>query len=179
LNHNAATTANIVKVKPNICCLFLAKLFTFQDLFLLTNFQYFIENMSISVRFGWNCDNLLLSDLNRFADRIYDDTHYVMVKATLPAPTGDIRSMVCLIYSSIKSIIIRNNITRKCSYFIRVGRYKRKIMRNTINAGIIMPVSFVNQIDMVRGDVCRSRFVLRAVEKYLKDKEMEAKREIE
>ncbi|MGH9983816.1 MAG: hypothetical protein ACRD8W_07665 [Nitrososphaeraceae archaeon] len=49
--------------------------------------------------------------------------------------------------------------------------------RNTVNANVVFPISFVNQIDMVRGDVCRSRFVFRAVEKYLKD--LEATRKVE
>ena len=41
--------------------------------------------------------------------------------------------------------------------------------RNTVNANIVLPISFVKEIDIAKGDVCRSRFVLRAVEKYLKD----------
>jgi len=46
-----------------------------------------------------------------------------------------------------------------------------EMVRNTVNANVVFPISFVKEIDRVRGDVCRSRFVLRAVEKYLKDKE--------
>ena len=49
--------------------------------------------------------------------------------------------------------------------------------RKTVNAGITMPITFVEKIDMVRGDICRSRFVLRAVENYLRDK-LDAKEEI-
>jgi hypothetical protein len=45
------------------------------------------------------------------------------------------------------------------------------MVRNTINANIVMQISFVKQIDTIRGDICRSRFVFRAVEKYLKDLE--------
>jgi hypothetical protein len=41
-----------------------------------------------------------------------------------------------------------------------------------------MPIPFVKQIDMVRGDICRSRFVLRAVEKYLKDSSKENRTEV-
>jgi hypothetical protein len=45
-------------------------------------------------------------------------------------------------------------------------------MRKTVNGGIYLPISFIKQFDIARGDISRSRFVLRALERYMKDKEI-------
>jgi len=47
--------------------------------------------------------------------------------------------------------------------------------RKTVNSNIVLPISFVKEIDIIRGDISRSRFAMRALQEYLKDKERRSK----
>jgi metal-responsive CopG/Arc/MetJ family transcriptional regulator len=42
---------------------------------------------------------------------------------------------------------------------------------NTVKLGITLPKSIIQKIDQKRGDIPRSRYIRRAIEKYLSSKE--------
>lgn len=48
-------------------------------------------------------------------------------------------------------------------------------MDKTIKLGITLPKSLVQQIDRLRGDIPRSRYILRAIENYVSDIDRHAK----
>jgi metal-responsive CopG/Arc/MetJ family transcriptional regulator len=44
---------------------------------------------------------------------------------------------------------------------------------NTVKLGITLPKSIIQKIDQRRGDIARSRYIRRAVEKYLSSKDID------
>jgi metal-responsive CopG/Arc/MetJ family transcriptional regulator len=53
------------------------------------------------------------------------------------------------------------------------------LTRKTVNGAICLPISLVKKVDIVKGDITRSRFVRRAIEKYLRDRSMENTKDTE
>ena len=45
---------------------------------------------------------------------------------------------------------------------------------NTVKLGITLPKSILQTIDQKRGDIARSRYIRRAIEKYLSSKDTES-----
>jgi metal-responsive CopG/Arc/MetJ family transcriptional regulator len=46
---------------------------------------------------------------------------------------------------------------------------------NTVKLGITLPKSMIKKIDQKRGDIARSRYIRRAIEKYLSSKDIDNK----
>jgi metal-responsive CopG/Arc/MetJ family transcriptional regulator len=44
---------------------------------------------------------------------------------------------------------------------------------NTVKLGITLPKSIIQKIDQRRGDIARSRYIRRAIEKYLSSKDID------